>query len=783
MRALDRKLLRDMRRLGGQAFTIALVLASGVAVFISSLSAYQSLVTSQRSFYAQSRFADVFVGLKRAPLSVAARMAEIPGVAQVEPRLVYDVTIDVAGVAFPVSGRMIAPATGAALRINRLAILRGHGFDGANLYETMVTQGFAEANGLNPGDKVSALLNGRRQVFSIVGIVASPEYVFAVGPGEPLPDDKRFGVFYVQHDALAHAFAMEGAFNDASLLAGPGADLRAIESRLDSLLEPWGGLVAHDRSLQPSHRFLQDEMRQQGTMAATLPPVFLLVSAFLLHVVMGRLVTTQRQQIAALKALGYDREITVHYAKFAVLIVAPGVILGIVLGIAFGRLMLLSYQPFFRFPELVYDLPLWAPAAAAAVAAAGGLSGAVGAVRAVARLHPAEAMRPAAPTAYARRATAKPSRLPARWKMAAREAGEHPFRVALTVAGVAAAAPLVLMSLFWTDALDYVVDVQFAAAERADAVVQFVEPLPGRVVEEVLRMPGVRLAEPLRFAPVRLRAANREYQTSLTGVSDDLRLRRLLDQDLRPVAAPPEGVLLSRRLAERLDLHAGDTIGVEFLDGRRIKADVALAGVVNDLIGLSAYMNRGALDRLLQEDGEVSAVAVRLDGARMLDFYAAAKQTPKIATVSLRERSIRNFRDSTGAVVLLLAGVFTAFSVTIALGVVYNNLRIALQERAFELATLRILGFTQIEAARIFFAEILAEVLIAIPAGLVAGHYFVRLLLYAFRTEMFEIPPVIAPHSYAATGALLAGAVLASAAWVARQLWRQDLVSVLKGRE
>ena len=783
MKALDRKLLRDWRRLAGQAITIALVLASGVAVFISSLSAYQSLVTSQHNYYRESRFADAFASLKRAPLSVAARIAEIPGVTQVEPRLVYDVTIGVEGASLPVSGRMIALAAGDESQINRLHIVSGRGLDPANPAEILVTQAFAEANRLGPGDTISALLNGRRQIFRIVGTVLSPEYVFSTGPGEPLPDDKRFGVFYVSREVLAHAFAMEGAFNDIVLIAAPGANMPGILSALDLMLDRWGGMVAHDRSLQMSHRFLQDELRQQGTMAATIPPIFLLISAFLLHVVMGRLVTTQREQIAALKALGYDQEITLHFAKFAALIVLPGVAFGVASGVVLGHVMLFSYRPFFRFPELAYHLPVWAPVAATAIALFGGLGGAIGAVRSVARLRPAEALKPAAPAAYSARFSKALFRVPARWKIAARGAGEHPLRTGVTLLGLIVAAPLVLMGLFWTDALDYVVDVQFAASERADAVVQFVDPLPARAVEEVRRMPGVLLAESLRIAPVRLRAGHLEYQTSLTGLSDRTQLRRLLDDRLNVVVPPKQGLLLSRRLAERLRLRVGDLVGLDFLEGRQKRAAVPLAGVVNDLIGLSAYMDRAAMDRLLQEDQTVSAVAVRLDASRADDFYAATKKTPKISTVSLRERSIRNFRDSTGAVVLLLAGIYVAFSITIAVGVVYNNLRIGFQQRSLELAMLRILGFTPYEAARIFYSEILVEVGAAIPLGLVAGYFLVRLLLLAFQTEMFEIPPAIAPRSYFWAASLVGGAAIVSAILIGRKLWRQDLVTALKGRE
>lgn len=782
MKTLDRKLLRDSARLTGQILTIALVMASGIAVFISSLSAYHSLATSQQRYYDDSRFADVFARLKRAPLPVAARIAEIPGVAEVEARLVFDVTISVEGVTLPISGRMIALPPAGEPQINRPRLMSGRRLEPTRRDEALVNQAFAAANGLKPGDSVSAVLNGRRQSFQIAGTFVSPEYVFANGPGEALPDDRRFGVFYVAHDVLAYAFDMQGAFNDVALIASPGANLRAIEASLDLLLDRWGGLIAHDRSLQQSHRFLQDELKQQGTMAATIPPIFLFVSAFLLHVVLGRLVATQREQIATLKALGYGREIGWHFAKFAALVVFIGAGLGVALGVAFGLFMLESYRPYFRFPELIFDLRAWTPLTGAAIALASGMAGALGAVRGVMRLQPAEAMRPPAPPAYTSGLGRGWRGAPARWLMAARGLTAHPLRAALTFGGIIAAAPLVLMSTFWTDALDYMIDVQFAATERADAVVSFIEPLPSRATGEVARLPGVVLAEPIRTAPVRLRAGRETYQTGLQGVTDGTQLRRVLDVDLAPLSLQSQGLLLSRRLAERLGARVGDPIAIEILEGRRLRFELPLAGLVNDLIGLSAYAGREHLDRILQEDARVSAVAVRLDPRRTEAFYAAVKRTPKIATVSLRERSIRNFRDTAGAIVLLFAAIFTTFAITIVFGVVYNSARIAFHERAVELATLRILGFTRMETARILFAEIALEVCLAVPFGLVAGYYTIKLLLRAFETEMFEIPPVIAPYSYVVAALLVAGSAILSIGLIGRQLWRLDLVSVLKTR-
>nr|WP_276557420.1 ABC transporter permease [Prosthecomicrobium hirschii] len=387
----------------GQVITIALVIGSGLAVFIASLSAYHSLVSSKTHYYAASSFADLFATARRAPVSLAGRVVAIPGVAEVDARVVAPAVLDLPGRTLPLTGRMVGLPPDGRPSMNLLHVLAGRMPDPTDPRQALVSAGFAEANRLRPGSSIGARLNGLLQQYLIVGIAVSPEYVFASPPGDPLPDDRRFEVLWVNGAGLAAAFDMEGAFNNIAVRLGPGAVPRVVMAEIDRLLRPYGGLRAHDRSLQASDRFLVDEILQQGTMATTIPPVFLVVAAFLLNAVTARLIGTQREQIAALKAMGYtNAEIARHYAGFVLAMVGLGTILGVVAGVLFGRMMLLSYHPFFRFPSLAYDLRSWVPAVGAGVAAASGLAGAATALRAAFRLAPAEAMRPPAPAVYRR---------------------------------------------------------------------------------------------------------------------------------------------------------------------------------------------------------------------------------------------------------------------------------------------------------------------------------------------------------------------------------------------
>lgn len=255
MNLLDKKLLRDLWRMRSQAFTIALVVAAGIAGFIGSLSTYDSMQWSRASYYDAARFADVFAELKRAPKAIERRIAEIPGVADVQSTVQFDVTLDLPGIAEPVVGRMIGLPEGGQPRLNRIFIRQGRMPEAGQAHEVVVSEGFASVRHLKPGATLAALINGKRETLKIVGIGLSPEYVFATRGGA-FPDDRGFGVLWIDRVHLATAFNMEGAFNHVAIKLAPGASERIVIDALDRLLEPYGGLHAYGRSDQVSNKIL-----------------------------------------------------------------------------------------------------------------------------------------------------------------------------------------------------------------------------------------------------------------------------------------------------------------------------------------------------------------------------------------------------------------------------------------------------------------------------------------------------------------------------------------------
>lgn len=787
MSLLDRKLWRDIQILRGQVITIALVVAAGVAVFVGAVSTYASLQAGRDRFYADARFPQIFVTLKRAPLSLVAHLSRIPGVATVEPRIVRDVIVDWPGSVLPVSGRMVSLTHAGDEPLARLHLRRGTAPGPGDTRALAVNEAFATAHAVSPGADIRVILNGRVQTFQIGGIALSPEYVYAVKSGLPIPDDRLYAILWVDRSLAEAAFDMKGAFNDAIVSLAPGADPKPVIAELDRLLEPYGSVGAVERRDQPSNRFLEDELNQQKVMSITIPIIFFGVASFLLNVALGRLVTAQREQIAALKALGFpNTPLVLHYLKLVLLVVMLGSLLGIAGGYGFGIAMIESYRAFFRLPVLAFEITPWSTIVGVVISLAAASLGVLTALNNVVRVEPAVAMRPAMPVRFrhfwAERLLAL-GRLRSRRVMMLRNMIGRPLRTALTIVGVAFAVPMVVLGLFWRDAIDHMIDVQFNLVERSNVAVTFPNPRDRAIVGDLAREPGVLSVEGYRLVPVRLRVAHRTYLTSVIGLPPGSELRRPHDSALRPIDISPEGITLTRRLAERLGVAPGDIITIEVMEGRRHKRDLPVTASVDEVIGMASYMNIDALNRMTGEGAVVSAAAMYVDPSSLPLLTKRFKELPVVESVAMKAYTLTSFLDKIAGLVLVTAGILTVFAVIIAVGVVYNSARIGLQERAWELASLRVLGFTRSEVAQILFGEFMIAIAVGIVLGCFLSYGIVAMIADFHSNESFQIPAVIQPRTYAAAAVVVIAAAAASAFIVRRQIDRLDLVAVLKARD
>lgn len=787
MEAIDKKLLRDFRRLWFQALAIALVLSCGVAILLMSVGISVALSETRDAYYERNRFADVFVQTTRAPDTLLDEIAAIDGVIGHEARISGHAILDIPGRVRSSIGHIISlPESGAPI-LNIPVLVSGRLPDPAALDEIMVNAPFAEANGFRPGDSFSANIRGQKRALTIVGTALSPEFIYTIGPGAMLPDNEAFGIIWMPERSAAAAFNMTGAFNDLALALAPGTQTAPVIDGLDALLEPFGSLGAYDRTTHISDSFLDAEINQMQGMAKILPPIFFGISAFLVSMVMGRIIALERSEIGLLKAIGYSNAaICLHYLMLAGLIAVVGVSLGWLAGTWLSRDMAAQYAEFFDFPFVIVRVPAWVYGAAGLAGLATTSIGAAKSALQAARLAPAIAMQPPAPPRFKRSwidTAMAQMRLRQSTIMILRSLLRWPVRSLLTALGLGMAVAAVIASIFINDALDAIVDLAFYQTNRQDAMLVFTEDTPETVLEDVRHLPGVIQAESLQVHPAILRHGHLSKRIALEARRPGNDLSRVLNTDGDAVSAPPGGVLLSERLARQLDVGPGDLVEVEFLGGRRETHSLTVTGLNEQMLGLGAYVDLDFLNGLLRQSPRISTANVSLDENEIEALHAAIKDIPALSGIIELVTNRRSFEDTIEENIVVMNTIYITIAVLITVGVTYNAARIQLSERARELASLRILGFGRGEISYILVGEMMLVALIAQPLGWLIGAWIAWAMTEAFTSDLYAIPLVLKPDTFARASLLVLAIAFISVMIVRRRLDRLDLVAVMKTRE
>jgi putative ABC transport system permease protein len=785
MQAIDIKLLRDFQRLWLQGLAIALVLACGVAILLTAVGMHTALTETRDAYYERNRFAEVFAEARRAPDRLMSEIMEIPGVTGAEARVQGFAVLDLPDRVEVAMGQMLSWPTGGDPLLN-VPILRG-GVPPERPGEVMVTTAFAEANGFGIGDVFHANLNGQRRALTITATALSPEFIYTIGPGALMPDNEGFGIIWMSEPEMEAAFDMAGAFNHVALRLTADARLEEVKDALDLLLDSYGGQGAYGRDQQMSDAFVSAEIDQLRGMAMVVPPIFFAISAFLVGMVMSRIVALDRAEIGLLKALGYsDVEISLHYLLLAALIAVIGVALGWAGGTILARGMAAQYAEFFEFPYLIFRVPPWVYAMSGLAALLTTMAGALRAALMAARLAPAVAMQPPAPPVF-RKTLADRAMAALQLKqttiMVLRSVIRWPLRSALTALGLGAATASVIASGFMFDALTRIVDLAFNQSMRQDAMILFAEDLPETALADVAALPGVLQVEAMQVHPATLHNGPLEKRVSIEARAVGAELSRVIGASGQPIDPPPGGILLSDRLAEQLEVGVGDVLEVAFMTGRRETHELVVAGLVEQYFGLGAYVEIGTLDRLFRRSPQVSVANVLVDEAQLPALHTALQETPMLSGLIEMNENRASFEDTISENVVVVNTVYAAIAILITVGVAYNGARIQMSERARELASLRILGFTRAEVSQVLVGETMLLALIAQPLGWLLGAWIAHALTNSFTSDLYAIPLVLEPASFAWASLVVLSASFASVMIVRRRIDRMDLVAVMKTRE
>ncbi len=784
---LDHKLLRDLWRMKGQAIAIGIVMAAGVMMLVMMSGLVTSLNETRRTYYERYRLADVFAPVTRAPERLLPKLAAIDGIGMVEGRVQGSALIDLETTDLPVQAKAVSLPDLRDPRLNAVYLTDGRMIDSNRNDEILLLKSFAEAHDMRPGDRISATMNGARRAFRITGLAQSPEFLYTTAPGELIPDDARFGVIWMSDSALSAAYDMEGAFNEALLSLSRGANEAAVLNAVDRILDLHGGLGAYPLANQTSNRFVTEEISGLEAAAVVVPPIFLAVAAFLLYIVVSRIVQSEREEIGLMKAFGYtNAEVGAHYFKMVLAIAVGGALVGCLLGILAGRAMIQIYTAYYKFPFLVFQLEpasfLTGVSVSVLAASAGGLL----VLRQVIALTPAAAMRAPAPPDFSRtgnigqsinRLLDQPSR------MVLRRLTRQPGRMAGAVIGIACGMGLSVAMMTIYAGFDRTIDLTFSVVDRSDVTVTFTHPVSDKTIYELRRLNGVTYVEPVRVVPAVLRNGLSTYRGAISGLSEHPRLYRAIDSDFGTIELGQSGIILATALAEILNVAPGDTLTVEVREGRQPVLQLPVDGIAESLLGSPAYMDLGALNRELREPNRVSGAYLSVDSARAGAIYRALQDMPSVAGVSLKsdaKGAIQKLMDQGAGAIRYVMGVI-AFVITF--GIIYNAARIAYAERSVDLASLRVIGFTAGETAFVLLGELAVVTLAAMPIGSILGYYLSFAIASGFSTDLYQIPAVFNADSYGLAMLFVLGASVTSGWLVKRDIDRADLVSALKTRE
>jgi len=789
MSALTRLLWRTIWNTKGQFLAVVAVVTLGITVYISMGTAYYSLNQSQENFYRANNFADYYFQVVRAPQEITRQIESLPGVSKATGRIQIDVPV-VKKNNQRATARLTSYPLPMANEVNRLHLLSGRLFDsypqGGGI-EVLLEPQYVKAHNLALNDQLTIVAENKQVPLSVVGTASSPEFIYPMKDAASLmPDPQTFTVVMIPQEQAQQLLNMPGQINQVVLKLAPGADAEKIAGQVKTILEPYGNLANYPREQQLSHAVLQGELDGLKATVNFLPLIFLGLAATIQLIMLGRMVKAQRLQIGVMKALGYNSlQVMLHYTGYALAIALAGALLGSIFGILLARVISEAYALFFNLPETIgsinYKTILYGFSLSLGVSTVAGIT----ASRGVLSLNPAAAMRPEPPRAGVRTMLEQLawlwSRLDPSWKFSLKAISRNRMRFGVTLVGVVFAVGMLVVSLFSNDSVDYMLTRHYQWEQQYDYLVRFATPVKAAELLNIERIEGVLKAEPLLEIPVRMHFNGRSEEDVLVGYPPNLTLKKLVDKSGQPLQVPEAGMLISRRTADKLQAGIGDRVVIETLmpQGPSRKTSLKIVGINEQLIGSSSYVSLAEANRVLQESQVVSGAMLKITPGQAPVVEEKLNEMIHIASILSRQKEIDNFNELMGMMIYSIS-IMLAFALLLGFAIVYNSAVVSFAERRRELASLRVIGFTNQEVSALLLKETLLQSLLGVALGLPFGLLLAKSYAAAVNTDLYTIPVVIYPLTYllAALGGVLF-IMLAHLAGV-KGVKHLDLVNVLK---
>ena len=790
MKTLTKKTVRGIIRNRGQAIAVTMVVLCGTACYICLASLHRNLQLTRDTYYAQNRFADFEIMVERVPLTTLFKLEDIPGVRQVRGRIVEEVKLEIPGNEKSLTGRIVSMPDTKRNVLNNVVLKSGRYFEGGERNEVIVSDRFADANALEVGDSIRATLDGRQHTLRIVGLGLSPEYVYVIrNVQELVPSPERFGILWVPEHFAETAMNMQEARNNIIGSVDNPDRLDAILEKANDLLDSYGVYAKVKQKDQVSNQFISGEITGLSVTARIVPTVFLGVSSLVILILLNRMVRNERMQIGLMKAYGYSNlSVAAHYLQYALILSGVGCVGGFLLGHWLATQMIKIYVQFYNFPILESRVYPDVLVHATLIALAFALLGAAGAAHRASRIQPAESMRPESPAVghrvFLERIVLLWRRLSFTWKMIARNVARSKFRSSLNVFGIMISCALIIVGYFSIDGMNYLIDYQFEQTQKQDARVSFIIERGKDALNEAARLDHVRKAEPLLQYPFEVRSEWRTRDMLIEGLPQDAQLQFLFDTEGRRIDVNGPGIILSERIAGKLGVKPGDSVVLKPLMGKiRKEKTVTVSKVIQQYFGSTGYMELGALSRVLDEPFAINAALLRTDPGTEHLLNTQIKKIPGITAIELKGDAKRNLEQTMAQSMSIMSFMTVIFAAVISFSIIYNVTTVTLAERERELASLRVLGFTNAEVGRILYNENFVTGVIGLLLGMPFGMGLCKLMVNAYDTDIFTMPYHLSFKTLVIANVLTIFFIILANLAVRRKIYGLNLVEVLKERE
>lgn len=787
MRKLRLMIFRDIKSNLGQYVAVIVVIIIGISLYNALYMSYHNLKNSTDYYYSEYRLPHIFVRLNRCPEGVISRISAIEGVSQVQGRIVRDVSLDVPGYGEKAYARIISVPTDNKGALCRLFIEEGRYITGPPEGKVLVEKQFFEYHGLKTGDVLYPVINGKKVEMRVQGKVMSPEYIYPVPSAQQLmPDTGGFAILYVNHSFAQQLFGYEGMVNDIGIRLDSDDKVEEVKNILEDMLKNYGLIDIVERENQVSNKMLESELTQLESMAFLFPVLFLLVASIVIYMLLLRMVENQRRQIGVLMAMGYGKgSILAHYIRYALFIALTGSIAGGILGIWAGRALTLYYLVYFNIPVLqvkvYYNTLLTGILMSAGFCCVAGFN----AAKRVLSITPAQAMRPPAPVKGSRwigeRFIPFLRKIEISWRLTFRNLWRNKKRTAFTTFGIAITVAILISTVFFMDAFEFMFDEAFGGNQKYDYKIIFTRNMGEEVIGNLQEFKEVDVAEPIGEYPFSLTNGWREEGAIVIGLNRDTKLYSLKDLEDREVSIPEKGILLSDVLARRLGVKPGDTVTLESPYKPGVKREVKVADIVSQYLGFNGFMDIKYLGSILNE-GYVTNGAIIDIKYGSEEFLKRLKDMPYIQKFDTPTGQMEEYMKYLDLMYAYLA-VVILFGTIMGFAIIYNTTTINIMERKRELASLRVMGFSKRQVAELIFNENVAVSVLGIIVGLPMGRLMAAGIINNLGEEIIKIPLVIYPRTYLMAVVTVFIFVFLAQLANMRRISKLDLVEVMKSRE